>query len=431
VATLAGIAMAAASGSLDSSFGHGGRTFASFSRDDTASGVAVQRGGGVVVSGRVGGKISVVRFDPRGRLDRTFGARGLVRGPFGTDPEEGRVPVALKSDGKIVFAGATSDVNGDRRLGDGVLAVSRLLPNGKPDRSFGSRGTFLLRRDAELLGTELAIDRLGRIAVATRFHATNGDDGLLVLRLTHSGQPDRAFGRRGLQDVGFGRQSFLGSITVDGAGRVYVAGSDFDKRTLSVLRLTSRGRLDSGFGKAGVASLPNQADLALATAVAVQRNGRVVLSGEERFSSRPPVSCGYCIFLAVAQLTPRGDPDPTFGSAGVRHTTLELSPSSDPELALQRDGRIVVAGGLQRGITTSFLVVRLLRDGRFDPAFGNDGYTVTDMRSARRDYDEARAVAVGRDGRIVVAGRSARDELEGGGAGGRIQFRFAVARFVS
>jgi hypothetical protein len=90
-----------------------------------------------------------------------------------------------------------------------------------------------------------------------------------------------------------------------------------------------------------------------------------------------------------------------------------------------------VAGGLQRGITTSFLVVRLLRDGRFDPAFGNDGYTVTDMRSARRDYDEARAVAVGRDGRIVVAGRSARDELEGGGAGGRIQFRFAVARFVS
>ena len=97
MAACAGTAMAAASsGSLDSSFGRGGRVFASFSRFDTASGVAVQRGGGVLVSGRVGGRISIVRFDRRGRLTAAFGSGGLVREPVGADPEEkGKAPAAM------------------------------------------------------------------------------------------------------------------------------------------------------------------------------------------------------------------------------------------------------------------------------------------------------------------------------------------------
>src|SRR5947199_5168283 len=161
-ASLGTAAADAGSGSLDSSFGRGGRVFASFSRSDTASGVAVQRGGGVLVSGRVGGRISIARFDRRGRLDRAFGSGGLIRKPVGTDPEEGPVRVVLQHDGKIVFAGATGDLNSDRRLGDGAVAVYRLLPDGRADASFGSRGTVLIRRRDEVLGTELAIDRAGR-----------------------------------------------------------------------------------------------------------------------------------------------------------------------------------------------------------------------------------------------------------------------------
>jgi uncharacterized delta-60 repeat protein len=430
LAAFAGVATAAASGSFDSSFGRGGRVFASLSRDDTASGVAVQRGGGVIVSGRVGGKISVVRFDRRGRLDRAFGKGGLVREPVGSDPEEGPVRVALQSDGKVVFVGTTADLNRDRQLGDAVVVVYRLRADGKPDRSFGSRGTFLLRRHADLIGAELAIDRIGRIVAVVRFHGSNDEDGLLVLRLTRGGQLDRTFGRRGTQEVRFGRQSFLGSVTVDRRGRVYVAGSDFDRRTISVLRLTARGFLDSAFGSRGIASLPLRGDLALATAVAVQPDGRVLLAGDERFSQNRPAPCGYCDFLTLGRLTGGGRLDPTFGAAGVVHTKLELPPSGGPALALQRDGRIVVAGGIQRELSSSFLLVRLLRSGEFDPSFGDHGYTVADMRSAKRDNDMATALAVARDGRIVVAGRSARDELEGGGTSGRIQFRFALARFL-
>src|SRR5439155_15939417 len=248
--------------------------------------------------------------------------------------------------------------------------------------------------------------------------------------LTKTGRLDPTFGRRGEQKVGFGRGSFLGSVSVDGAGRVYAAGSDFDRRTLKVLRLTSRGSLASAFGSAGIASLPRRGVLDLATTVAVQRDGRVVLAGEERFAGNPPAPCGYCVFLTLARLTPGGKPDPTFGAAGVVHTNLELTLGGDPELALRSDGRIVVAGGIQRGVSSSFLLVRILRSGTFDPSFGDHGYTVTEMRSAKRDDDLATALAIAGDGRVVVAGRSARDELEGGGSSGRIQFRFAVARLL-
>lgn len=428
-AFVAAAATAAGSGSLDPSFGHSGRVFASFSRFDTASGVAVQRGGGVLVSGRVEGKISIVRFDRRGRLDRAFGTGGLVREPVGADPEEGAVRVALQPDGKIVFAGATGDLNGDRQLGDGAVAVYRLLPDGRPDTGFGSRGAVLLRRGGELLGAELAIDRAGRIVVVTRFQDLNRG-GLLVERLTTRGRLDSAFGHGGEQVVRFGTQSFLGSATVDRRGRVYVAGADFASRTLSVLRLTSRGSLDSGFGRGGIARLPHHGVLALPDAVAVQRDGRVLLAGDESFSgTTPPAPCGFCQFLTVGRLSPGGRPDPSFGQGGVVHTRLELTPSVGLGLALQRDGRIVVAGGIQRGRSSSFLLARLLRTGAFDPSFGSHGYTVTDMRSAKRKDDKATALAIAGDGRLVAAGRSARDALEGGGQSGRIQYRFALARF--
>jgi uncharacterized delta-60 repeat protein len=420
-----------APGSLDPSFGRGGRVFASFSRFDTASGVAVQRSGAVLVSGRVGGRISTVRFDARGRLDRSFGRGGLVREAVGDDPEEGPVRVVLQRDGKIVFAGTTRDLNGDRQLGDGAVAVYRLRPNGDPDLSFGSRGVAVLRRRGELLGSELAIDPAGRIVVVTRFHDVSRD-ALLVDRLTRRGRLDPSFGHGGEQVVRFGTQSFLGSAAVDGQGRIYVAGADLAQRTLSVLRLTSRGALDQGFGARGIARLPHRGTLALPSGVAVQPDGRILLAGEESFSgATPPAPCGYCLFLTLGRLTRSGRPDRTFGQAGVVHTRLELTPSGGPELALQRDGRIVVAGGIMRGPTSSFLLARLLRTGAFDPSFGRQGrgYTVTDMRSSKRQDDQATALVIARDGRLVVAGRSARDALEGGGQSGRIQFRFAVARF--
>jgi hypothetical protein len=115
---------------------------------------------------------------------------------------------------------------------------------------------------------------------------------------------------------------------------------------------------------------------------------------------------------------------------GIVHTTLELTPSPGLGLAFQSDGRIVLVGGIQREQTSSFLLVRLLRSGAFDPSLNSNGYIVTDMSSAKRMDSRATALAIAGDGRYIVAGRSARDALEGGGTRGRIQYQLAVARYL-
>jgi uncharacterized delta-60 repeat protein len=287
-----------------------------------------------------------------------------------------------------------------------------------------------IRRRQELLGAELALDPAGRIVVVTRFQGLRRS-GLLVLRLTNRGRLDPSFGRRGQREVRFGQQSFLGSATVDRQGRVYVAGADLAKRTFSVLRLTARGSVDAGFGTAGIARLPHRGVLALPSAIAVDPDGRIVLAGAETFSREAaPVPCGFCGFLSVARLTPNGHADRAFGTMGIVHTTLELTPSPGLGLALQSDGRIVVVGGIQREQSSSFLLVRLLRRGAFDPSLNSNGYIVTDMSSAKRKDSRATALAITGDGRYVVAGRSGRDALEGGGSRGRIQYRLAVARYL-
>src|SRR5207253_1087974 len=129
---------------------------------------------------------------------------------------------------------------------------------------------------------------------------------------------------------------------------------------------TPRGSLDREFGRGGIAELPHRGGFALPAAVGVQRDGRVVLAGDESFSlSTPPAPCGYCLFLTAGRLTAAGTPDRSFGQEGVVHTKLELSPSTGLGIALQRDGRIVLAGGIQDGGSSSFLVARLLRSGAF------------------------------------------------------------------
>ena len=108
---------------------------------------------------------------------------------------------------------------------------------------------------------------------------------------------------------------------------MYVAGAEFPDRTLSVLRLTSRGSLDHEFGNVGIARLPHHGVLALPTAVAVQPDGRILLAGDEGFSgTTPPAPCGFCEFLTVGRLTSRGRVDPDLRRGGCRPYEAGASP---------------------------------------------------------------------------------------------------------
>lgn len=108
--------------------------------------------------------------------------------------------------------------------------------------------------------------------------------------------------------------------------------------------------------------------------------------------------------LTVTVRGPAGALDTSFASAGIANTAIGLGEDYAEAMAVQADGRIVVVGSTATTTGTDIAVVRYLRDGTLDTGFGNGGKVVTAVGSGS---DEAYAVALQTDGKILVAGSSA------------------------
>src|SRR5262249_4506077 len=131
-------------GSLDTSFGAGG--VASTSLVTTASAVAIQADGKIVVAGNYYSSPGVAQFalarlTATGALDGSFGAAGngaVVTPIFQGDLWDTAYDMALQSDGKIVVVGARTPSAGAGNTGDFLLV--RYTPGGALDTSFGPAG---------------------------------------------------------------------------------------------------------------------------------------------------------------------------------------------------------------------------------------------------------------------------------------------------
>jgi uncharacterized delta-60 repeat protein len=100
-----------------------------------------------------------------------------------------------------------------------------------------------------------------------------------------------------------------------------------------------------------------------------------------------------------------GSLDTSFGVSGIVTTTvgvinsMDLSSGSAKSVAIQNDGKILVAGQSYNGFNYDFAVVRYNYNGSLDTAFGNNGKVITDFGN-----DSAKSIAIQSDGKIVVAG---------------------------
>lgn len=99
-----------------------------------------------------------------------------------------------------------------------------------------------------------------------------------------------------------------------------------------------------------------------------------------------------------------GELDPTFGVGGVAVTSISGSADNALDIVLQPDGKIIAAGAAIASFSSyDFAVARYFPNGKLDPTFGNNGISVTSFWSGN---DIARSVALQTDGKIVVAGQS-------------------------
>jgi uncharacterized delta-60 repeat protein len=100
-----------------------------------------------------------------------------------------------------------------------------------------------------------------------------------------------------------------------------------------------------------------------------------------------------------------GDLDPSFGENGIVITPVENGSSNGRSVALQSDGKIVVAGFASSGGSGYYdiAVARYTITGSLDTSFDHDGIVTTPIGTS---YDHGEAIAIQPDGKIVVAGDS-------------------------
>jgi uncharacterized delta-60 repeat protein len=440
-----------AAGCLDTAFGNNGLVITNTSGSaptvtdfDIASDAATQADGKLIVVGASwyegAGKtvFTLVRYNPDGTLDTTFGGTGIAKflHPNAPDPGAGAGAVAIQPDGKIVVAGDYS-------------MVARSNPDGTLDTSFGSGGLTLITFPSGRKGKpgrepgyasfrDVAIQSDGKIVLVG--YAGNS---WIIVRLNSDGSLDSSFGDGGklappegnnngraaavaLQPVQVG-ETIEERILVGG----YLSGltGPNDDGDFAVMRFTPSGGLDATFGPSGAGMVVTDfcgdtESGAGVSGLALDPAGNIVAGGNAQFE-------GFYNF-AIARYsrdgildTSFGDPDSGTNQPGRTWASL-MGPAADwfggglagQGLLLQPDGKGIVTGtATDASGALYFGLVRFNADGTLDTTFGTGGAVVTDFGIG----DEwGLKGAIQDDGKIAVVGT-----VDTNGTG----YNFAVARY--
>jgi uncharacterized delta-60 repeat protein len=357
-----------ASGALDPTFGTGGRVRTDFGgRFDEALAVAAQPDGRVVVAGSSsdanGSDMAVARYNIDGTLDVSFEGDGMALVDFGS--EASARAVALQPDGRIVLAGWVSHpVGAGCCVSD--FALARLTSAGALDNSFGSDGRavtdFLPGADnGHDAAQAVLVQADGRILAAGAGVAGVVSVDFAVARYLADGSLDPTFSDDGLVTTDFvGYFDEIRDLAVDTGGRIVTGGQscEFPGNSdevcdFGLVRYTSNGMLDQRFGRQGRIRTDLGADVGEGIrGVVVQTDDRIVAAGD---TSGPGASD-----VGLTRYRANGRLDRSFGVNGVVITPVSPSTDEVGGLALQADGRLVVAGTTAVSQSFGFFVSRYL-----------------------------------------------------------------------
>jgi uncharacterized delta-60 repeat protein len=394
---------------LDKTFGSEGKaSTTAFGGDRSA--MALQADGKIVIVGGTFTDFVLARFNADGGPDASFDADGKVTTDMVSNEQEEALGVAIQGDGKIVVVGYTGTPGPG---GPASFALARYNTNGSLDASFGSGGKIV----SGVLGNAhaVAIQPNGKIVVAGDVPISSGADfaNFALARYDTNGTLDASFGSAGqlVTDIGGGTNTAR-NIVLQANGAIVVSGEPIGTFTGSdhtdVVRYNLNGSLDPSFGVGGKLTLNGAR---VGEGLALQGDGKFVLVGNVD-ASIPPAIPGTVTEFAVRRLNANGSPDGAFGSAGAASTTISGQRDSARAVALQSDGKILVAGQ-SSNINENFAVARFNANGTLDAGFGGNGggkLTIDFFGST----DIAESVAVQPDGKIVLGGL-ARDNVDGYG----------------
>jgi uncharacterized delta-60 repeat protein len=336
----------------------------------------------------------LARFNADGSLDTSFGSGGKVTTDIaGGFLQERARAVAIQPDGKIVVAGESSLASSDL-----AVALVRYNSDGSLDATFGSGGIAFDGMPGRAWDVEILAD--GRIVVAGDSPVENSTQDFgdfLVARFTSSGRLDASFGLGGSVVTDMSSNADLArNLVVQPNGALVVSGEPIGTdplRRTAVARFTADGALDTSFNGSGKLVI---AGAHVGRGLALQGDGRLVLVG-----STVPVQSPQNDFthFAVLRLNADGTFDSSFGTEGLATASITGLTDVAHDVVLQSDGRIVVAGEGNL-VNPNFALARFNTDGTLDTTFDVDGKLMVDFFGFE---DRAETVAL-QSGKIVAGG---------------------------
>ncbi|MDB5910520.1 MAG: uncharacterized protein JWP34_4634, partial [Massilia sp.] len=375
-----------ANGSLDSTFGTGGRVITDFNFNyDNINAIAVQSDGKIVVAGTTNWNLlgigytnfAVARYNTNGTLDTTFGSGGKVVTDFGTNQSSASA-VAVQSDGKIVVVGTTYTSS----FASNDFAVARLNSDGSLDSSFGSGGKVVTDVGSYETGSAVAIQSDGKTIVGGSSGSSPYKQFALA-RYTSTGSLDTSFNGGGtvVTTPNPSGQSSISGLAVQSDGKIIAAGK-LDNNSAAILRYTAAGALDTTFNSTG--KIFNASLYAGASGVAVQADAKVLVSGGGTWD-------GTNNYYTLARYNTDGSADTGFGSSGIvqSQVTGASGQASETAMAIESDGKVVVGG---TGGSGNFLLGRFTLTAPPTANAGgaysvNEGSTISLSGAASTDPD--------------------------------------------
>jgi uncharacterized delta-60 repeat protein len=327
------VRLRAANGTLDPTFGSGGKRVVDFGGDDeSVYGAALQPDGKIVLAGDSRLQPAAARLKANGALDTTFDGDGKKVFSWGALGRATAVVVA--PNGKILLSGFSGPEGGN-------IQVARLKANGALDTTFATGGIAAVDFGGDDFGEAMARQADGRILVAGRSTVA----GAVVARLRATGVLDPDFGGDGRVTLPGGGSA--GAVLVQPDRKIVVAGNASGSVAMTVTRLKPDGSPDATFGSGGTATVDFGSLADLLGGAVLQPDGKIVIAGYTQASED----------VAVARLNANGSPDATFGVGG--KATVDFGVATFGfAVARAPNGRIVVAGQKTGG--DDFAVARLL-----------------------------------------------------------------------
>ncbi len=255
------------------------------------------------------------------------------------------------------------------------------------------------------IATAAVLQSDGKLVVVGSCNSGNQRD-FCVVRYKTDGTLDSDFNGSGKAFAPHGAGShFALAVALQADGKIVVAGSCTNGALLDfcAVRYSPFGILDSSFNGTGkiTTRIGNGEDRV--AGAAIQRDGKILLSGY-------CINSGVSRFCAARYNGNDGSLDNSFNGSGTVSTGIGSGDDRATALAVQPDGGILLAGYCANGGNLDFCALRYTPEGLLDSSFNDAGSVITPIGS---DADQANAMALQPDGKILVAGQCTAGSVDG------------------